>query len=237
MNCAVHKTFGLLRPGIMWVSKGCGGLFRVWRDGFDEHNSGCYCVSADNDYKECLIEYTTAPMLSAHNASGVLQSRSVPTRDGQQSSGNVRIRTGQRYRSQGWFSTVAAKPRDWWMHAAADQLVPRKEAWLGDPRLNVVFYKFAKRLAATPCKRCPELAKSALAGRELALEWKWLWSVDWRPLLRLAAASSCPWCSRAEKLSGSRLARLFHVFQLLGKRLAQLRSSRAGSGGCTGSSA
>ena len=206
VHCAVHETYGLVRPGLLWVDGGCGGIFRVWRTNNVNELPGTFCINADHRYKECIIpSWLTDPKINAIAVSAATTPhRRQNLEDSQSSPKKV---------------SELAKPAqlDWQMHASADQLVPRLAVWRGDPRLNMIFYKFARKLASAPCQD-NRIAAVHLKQFELHLEWRWLWSTDWRPLLRLSAQMRG---RRVEPEVSSRFARLFLILRSIGSRLSR----------------
>eukprot|EP00439_Symbiodinium_sp_Y106_P055583 s2152_g7.t1 len=207
VHCAVHETYGLVRPGLLWVNGGCGGLFRVWRTNNVRELPGAWCINADHRYKECLIpSWLTDAKVNVTVQMHVLGG---PALRGRQNAEETAGDPGP--------ANSSPAELDWQMHASADQLVPRLTAWRGDPRLNMVFYKFAKKLSSA----C--LSRTELQSSELFLEWQWFWSADWRPLLRLSAQLQGRqgwrgWRGRGgvEPEVPTRFARLFLVFRSLG---------------------
>lgn len=202
VHCAVHETYGLVRPGLLWVNGGCGCLFRVWRTNNVRELPGAWCINADHRYKECLIP----SWLTDAKVNVTVQMHLRGRQNAQETAGDP--------------GPVKSSPAelDWQMHASADQLVPRLTAWRGDPRMNMVFYKFAKKLASA----C-QTNSTGLEASELLLEWQWFWSADWRPLLRLSAQLQGRqgwrgWRGRGgvEPEVPTRFARIFLLFRSLG---------------------
>ena len=203
VHCAVDETYGLVRPGLLWVNGGCGGLFRVWRTNNAQELPGAFCINADHRYKECLIPaWLTDPKV---NGTTSAEDLAWPRRQGNE-------------KAPSRIAQLASPAQlDWQMHASADQLVPKLTVWRGDPRLNVVFYKFSRRLASSPCYG-GRTAPVQLQKAELLLEWRWFWSEDWRPLLRLSAQLQG---RRVEPEVPTRFARMFLVLRSMGLRLSK----------------
>ena len=253
VHCAVHETYGLVRPGLLWVTGGCGGLFRVWRTNNAQELPGAFCINADHRYKECIIpSWLTDPKINATvlsalmdlNATGGARTHLSERLDPESPGLNSIQEWSEGHKKAEHAELGKQSPGflDWQMHASADHFVPRLAAWRGDPRLNVVFYKFSRKLASacvadgSHCTRCNSNStvrtlrahtSTAMRPSELLLEWRWFWSIDWRPLLRLSAQLQARrgrgWRGRGgvEAEAPTRFARLFLVLRSLGLKLSK----------------
>ncbi|CAE8700605.1 unnamed protein product, partial [Polarella glacialis] len=249
-GCETHRNFGIVRPGVMWIGEGCGGLFRIRRrrrrlpdanrtatedkdalDRWEDQNlPGGFCINSNNDYKECAlpggpkqVALPTADSCVGQKEIEELKQAEFPFFALQASPRG----SGDTLR-QATFATKPSERHDWKFHATADHLVPTISVWRGDPRLNIIFYKFARRLnAAAPwdeqsSRRAGDRQRPVLRGAELALEWSWLWNADWRPLLQSTATVP-------KFRDQNQLVRLLGVFSRLGQLQGRPRPA-AGKG-------
>eukprot|EP00439_Symbiodinium_sp_Y106_P033354 s4116_g3.t23 len=146
------SQYGPLGRGRMWVSGHCAGLFRA--------GGGQATVCAGGLLSKHSADFDVSPRPDTVRSGGSKKWRecilSVQGEDGGVDGGPSRE-----------MDSIEASA----LYDMADHMVPKPGVWFGDARLNLVFFKIARALAAP--------------GRVQTLQtaWRWFWTAKWEVLL------------------------------------------------------